>query len=451
MTSSLPIDVNRPARVLLWVMIVAVPTFGLVVAAVEPGHVTGLWWRGALSGIALLLVWGERRSEAVRRHLRRSSVVVALVLYAIFQLRAVQMGLPAGAVVSLMLIQALTASVLTSVREVVAFLGVALLGAWLADGQVAEPAMALPLVWLLSTTLVLGMGLVTVGRARAEQALREARQELEERVHERTEALQREVAERKAAELQAKMADRAKSRFLANMSHELRTPLNAVTGYSEMVREELEGSDNDELVGDLDRVLGAAGRLTDMIDDLLDLARIEAGAIALRKETVRLDHVVAEVARLLEPLRARSGARLELHVPPLQAHTDQRQLEQIVLQLVSNALTHAPGGSVVVRAEGSVDRLLLEVHDDGVGIEAEHLERIFERFAQVDDSSTRRVGGAGLGLALCRDRAHRLGGAVGVRSVPGEGSTFWVTLPGPWEAPLGLPRTLVDRSAGATF
>jgi signal transduction histidine kinase len=439
MSSPPPDTTQSLARALLVVMVPAVPGFGLVSWTVDPDLPVWMPWRLLFSLGAMVLLVGERRSTWVRERLRGLGLVLAVGIYLLFGVRAVGLDLRPETVVALMLVQATTTSALVSVREVMAYL--VLVWATIAGAYsvVAEPELPVALPIALSTTLVAGIGLVSIARVKAEQALRQAHQHLEDRVAERTEALSREVEVRREAERAARSADRAKSRFLAHMSHELRTPLNAVTGYTEMVREELVDEGQEELADDLQRVLDGAGHLTTMIDDLLDLARIEAGEMAVKAEVVRVDEVVDELARLLQPARAAAGVQLEVHVPPLQLTTDPARLSRVLLQLLDNAFRFAPGGRVVVRGTvGDDGDLLLEVHDDGVGIAGDQLERIFDRFTQVDDTFTRTAGGAGMGLALARDLVRHMGGEVGVRSTFGEGSTFWVRVPGPCEAPAGV-------------
>ncbi len=248
------------------------------------------------------------------------------------------------------------------------------------------------------TTAVAGVGMVTMTRVRMEHALRESRAELEQRVKERTQALRAEVEERRKAELDA---------LRANMSHELRTPLNAIVGYAELVRDELVETEQGELAADLDKALSSAAHLVRMISDVLDLSRIEAGQLDVTLQEVDVQALLAELARLVEPERARSRCALELEVAQgLALRTDPVRLSQISLNLSTNALKFTEAGRVVARA--SVERGVFRL--------------------SVDDSPTRRRDGSGLGLALSRDLAERLGGTLWATSTPGSGSTFTLEL-----------------------
>jgi signal transduction histidine kinase len=415
-----------PHRVLLGLVVVALPAFGVVVAANDADFDPGLWWRLPLSALAAGLLWADVRRPAAREPVRRATLALAVFLLVLFTVRAATLQMPPGAVVALLLIQTLTAAVLVSWVEVLGYL--LIVGAALAWGHVQVPSPELPtaVVAVISTTLVLGMGGVSTARARAEGALRAARDELEQRVAERTEQLQREVVERRAAERAASAASRAKSRFLATMSHELRTPLNAVAGYTELVCEELEDREP-EAIEDLAQVLQAAQRLTRMVDDVLDLARIESESLELTLEPTRLDACVQSVLQLVETERARRGNRWEQALEPVQWPTDGRRVEQIVVHLVNNALLHAPGTTVHLATYVQGDEAVVEVRDEGPGVPEGLRDVVFERFGRADDSSTRSTDGAGLGLAVGRELARRLGGSL---TLDGP-STFRLRLPKP--------------------
>jgi adenylate cyclase len=237
------------------------------------------------------------------------------------------------------------------------------------------------------------------------------------------------VGERRAAETRAEVANRAKSEFLANMSHELRTPLNAIVGYTELLRESAPPGSDD--ARDLDRVLGAAHHLCAMVDDVLDLARIEAGRLELARDAVAPGRILREVEATLAPLAATHGNRL--HVADAAAlpevWADPVRLAQILLNLVGNALRFTEGGDVWVDASVADGELRVALRDTGIGIAPDQLGLLFRRFSQVDGSSTRRRGGTGLGLALGQELAALHGGRIEVQSAVGVGSTFTLRVP----------------------
>jgi len=267
-------------------------------------------------------------------------------------------------------------------------------------------------------------------------ALEASKGNLEREVAERTAQLsesllelEKENAERVVAEARAQSANRAKSTFLANMSHELRTPMNAILGYTEMVLEELDELERPDLTSDLGRVTSSARHLLDLIDDVLDITRIEAGKLEVREDVVDVNRMVAEAVELV---RSRLGGnQVVVHLDPgvSLVRADAVRLRQVMLNLLSNAAKFTHGGVIEISTTRDGEVVEVRVQDDGVGIGAVDLPRIFERFGQADDAPTRRHGGVGLGLAISNDLVQAMGGTLSVESVLGEGSTFCVGLP----------------------
>ncbi len=255
-----------------------------------------------------------------------------------------------------------------------------------------------------------------------------------------TERREAEVSLRQARDA-AERANEAKSLFLANMSHELRTPLSAIIGYSEMMNEEIDdGAQATELVGDLGKIQGNARHLLGLINDVLDLSKIESGKMEVFAETFDVGAVIDEVASSVEGLMAQKGNRLVLDVASGglgTARTDVVKVRQILLNLLGNAAKFTEAGTVTLSARrdmGQPDHLVLAVADTGIGMTEEQIGQLFQRFHQADVSTTRKFGGTGLGLALSKAFGTMLGGDLTVDSVPGQGSTFTLRLPATYVA-----------------
>jgi len=228
-------------------------------------------------------------------------------------------------------------------------------------------------------------------------------------------------------------ASQHKSQFLANMSHELRTPLNAIIGVSEMLREDAEALKQD--TEPLDRVLGAGRHLLALINDILDLSKIEAGRMELQLESFPLPPLIADVVKTIEPLAAKNANRLAVKCDGTigTLHADQMRLRQAMLNLMSNANKFTERGTITVDArqgqETGRDWIIIAVADTGIGMTPEQVGKLFQEFSQADASTTRKYGGTGLGLAISRRFCQMMGGDITVQSEPGRGSIFTIRLP----------------------
>ncbi len=261
-----------------------------------------------------------------------------------------------------------------------------------------------------------------------------------------TDRKQGEIELREAKD-EAMRATLAKSQFLANMSHELRTPMNAIIGFTRLVMRRSKAELPAKQYDNLGKVLSSSEHLLLLINDILDLSKIEAGQMTILPIEFALETLIEDCLRTVEPLvnsdRLRLVQEVEPDLPPM--FSDQEKMRQILINLLSNAVKFTDDGAVTVRARHDGDMIVLEVSDSGIGIPENALGLIFEQFRQTDDSSTRRYGGTGLGLAITRHLAHLLGGEITVESTVGEGSKFTVTLPRRYEpAKVKLP------SAGAS-
>jgi signal transduction histidine kinase len=227
------------------------------------------------------------------------------------------------------------------------------------------------------------------------------------------------------------LASEHKSQFLANMSHELRTPLNAVLGYAELLVDGVYGQLPDRPRGVLERIQNNGKHLLALINDVLDLAKIEAGQLALTLEDYNLPEMVRSVVTATEPLAKSKGLEFITAIRddmPM-AHGDARRVSQVLLNLVGNAIKFTDEGEVEIQAAAVNGQFVLTVRDTGPGIADADQERIFDEFQQIDNSNTRKQGGTGLGLAISKRMVEMQGGTISVDSVPGEGSTFRVVLP----------------------
>ena len=257
---------------------------------------------------------------------------------------------------------------------------------------------------------------------------------LEQRVHERTSELLKATKEAQEAREAAEVANQTKSAFLANMSHELRTPLNAIIGYSEMLREEAEDLGEEAFVADLNKVHAAGKHLLGLINDVLDISKIESGKMDLYLENFEVAQLVNEVANTITPLVQKNGNVLQVDCPKEvgSIHADVTKVRQALFNLLSNASKFTSNGQITLQVakEQGEDKEWINFHisDTGIGMTNEQMERLFQAFVQADAGTTKKFGGTGLGLAITRHFTRMMGGDTTVRSVFRKGSTFTIRI-----------------------
>jgi len=234
--------------------------------------------------------------------------------------------------------------------------------------------------------------------------------------------------------IKAQVAAHAKSEFLATMSHEVRTPMNGIMGMLDLLRD----SDLDERdQGYVNIAYRSATMLLDLLNNVLDFSKFEAGSLKLELTDFDPGQVIEDVVNLMRSLAVAKKLGLTIAASgeiPVQIHGDSLRFRQVLANLISNAIKFTSEGCVTIRGEpigrdDGAEMLLIEIEDTGIGIDAEDQGHIFEAFAQADSSVTRRYGGSGLGLTICKQLVRNMGGEIGVKSVVGKGSIFWFTIP----------------------
>lgn len=266
-----------------------------------------------------------------------------------------------------------------------------------------------------------------------------------EKIQERKEQLEAANENLKQARQEAIKANKSKSQFLANMSHELRTPLNAIIGYSEILIDEAPELEGPDFVPELLKILSSGKHLLEIINDILDISKIEAGKMELHIEDFKIQPLINEISHLVVPLVEKNSnvfkARIENRVKNM--NSDSTKIRQNLLNLISNATKFTERGRVNLEVKKEGDYILFQVKDTGIGMTPDQLSKIFKSFTQADSSTTKKYGGTGLGLTITKEFCRMLGGEIWVESEIGRGTSFFMKLP------VQAPVTSTGKSSAA--
>lgn len=278
---------------------------------------------------------------------------------------------------------------------------------------------------------ILSIGTDITERKRAEDEIHQLHEELRNHAAELERRVKERTAELAVARDRAEESDRLKSAFLATMSHELRTPLNSIIGFTGIILQGLAGPLNEEQRKQLEMVKSSARHLLALINEVLDISKIEAGQLEVSLEPFNLHESIEKVASIVKPFAEKKGLAMIVEITP-EINTfisDQQRVEQILINLLNNAIKFTEYGEIKLHAEIELDKLRISVIDSGIGIKTEDMPKLFQPFRQINTGLARNHEGTGLGLAICRRLANLLGGEIEIESVWGKGSTFTVVLP----------------------
>ena len=339
--------------------------------------------------------------------------------------------------------EALLADELAGDLRMLGFFIVAALAVGFLSSVTTAKAVTRPLAALTRDLVALGEGDLRPSNLTAEisgvaeyEVLAQAFANTRHRLSELLDAMKHRTVELEEAKVLADAANQTKSEFLANMSHELRTPLNAIIGYSEILSEDAKDSGHSEYLPDLNKIRSSGKHLLGLINDILDLTKIEAGRMEMFLETFDVAELIQDAAETVQPLLDKNTNSLTVNVPANVGaiHADQVKVRQMLLNLLSNASKFTKEGVVALSVDREVvlngdDVFVFRVRDTGIGMSPEQLSRLFQPFMQAESSTTKRFGGTGLGLAITKHLAELMGGSVTVESELGRGTTFTVRLP----------------------